>query len=172
MQYKIWVRHECDREEPHTFSVNAEAPSAAEAMEQAKGTLVQAYLTSHAEGVADRPAHFRWWSDGDEHLAEQMIVTAVKNGDRYQEMVFLVVFPLLGSGEKYGVIIERSDWSDYTEDHVKRLVIAEIQVADEEEAGDYPEDLDMDENHVTCHRMTLHDAAEAAKDTINTSWWG
>jgi hypothetical protein len=87
--------------------------------------------------------------------------------------VFLVTFPLLDHpGQTYSVILDRDEAREGSEDDAKHEVICEIEQCDDEEAGDYPDDLDMDADHVVCRRMTEEEAEEASKSSINTSHWG
>jgi hypothetical protein len=89
--------------------------------------------------------------------------------------VFLVTFPLIEHpGKVFGVVVERSDYHDLTEEEVKEHVITEIENCDPEEAGDYPEDLNIDPDDVTCRRMSQAEAELASKGEtyVNVSWWG
>ena len=51
-------------------------------------------------------------------------------------------------------------------------MIDEICNCDAEEAGDYPEDLEVDPALVVCRPLPVAEAEEAAKSSVNTSWWG
>jgi hypothetical protein len=49
-------------------------------------------------------------------------------------------------------------------------VISEFEDRDDEEADDYPRDIDIDWDHVTCARMTAAEAEEATKSSFNAFW--
>jgi hypothetical protein len=60
----------------------------------------------------------------------------------------------------------------YSEADAKNDVLSELETCDLEESGDYPKDIDLDEDHVTCHRLAAAEAEEATKSSVNASWWG
>src|SRR5262249_30937875 len=90
-----------------------------------------------------------------------------------QREVFVVSFPLLEHpGQTFRVVLDRGDeMRGETEEDAKDEVLHELDTRDHEEAGDYPEDLDWNEDHVTCARMTVAEAEEATKSSVNALWW-
>jgi hypothetical protein len=91
-----------------------------------------------------------------------------------QREVFVVTFPLLDHpGQTFAVVLDRGDeMRGYSEAEAKNDVLSELETCDLEESGDYPEDIDLDEDNVTCHRLTAAEAEEATKSSVNASWWG
>ena len=90
-----------------------------------------------------------------------------------QREVFVVTFPLLEHpGQTFAVVLDRGDeMRGYSEAEAKNHVLSELETCDLEESGDYPKDIDLDEDHVTCHRLTAAEAEEATKSSVNASWW-
>ena len=93
--------------------------------------------------------------------------------DDPQRAVFVVTFPLLEHpGQTFAVVLDRGDgMRGYSEEDAKDEVIFELEDCDEEEFGNYPEDIDIDQDHATCHRMMAAEAEEATKSSVGTSWW-
>ena len=91
-----------------------------------------------------------------------------------QREVFVVTFPLLEHpGQTFAVVLDRGDeMRGYSEADAKNDVLSELETCDLEEFGDYPKDIDLDEDHVTCHRLAAAEAEEATKSSVNASWWG
>ena len=90
-----------------------------------------------------------------------------------QREVFVVTFPLLEHpGQTFAVVLDRGDEiRGYSEAEAKNDVLSKLETYDLEESGDYPEDIDIDEDHVTCHRLAAAEAEEATKSSVNASWW-
>jgi hypothetical protein len=91
-----------------------------------------------------------------------------------QREVFVVTFPLLDHpGQTFAVVLDRGDeMRGYSEAEAKNDVVSELETCDLEESGDYPNDIDIDEDNVTCHRLMAAEAEEATKSSVNASWWG
>jgi hypothetical protein len=111
-----------------------------------------------------------------------LVTWAIENGfvvadrTRYsgpQREVFVVTFPLLERlGQTFAVVLDRGDeMRGDTEEDAKANVISEFEDRDDEEADDYPKDIDIDWNRVTCARMTVAEAEEATKASVKTLWW-
>ena len=83
-----------------------------------------------------------------------------------------MTFPLRQHpGQTFAVVLDRGDdMRGDTEEDAKDGVISELEDCDDEEFGNYPEDIDIDEDHATCHRMTAAEAEEATKSSVDTSW--
>jgi hypothetical protein len=92
--------------------------------------------------------------------------------DDPQRAVFVVSFPLLEHpGQTLAVVLDRGEeMRGDDEEDAKEDVISEFEDCDLKET-DYPEDLDIDEDHVTCRRMTAAEAEEATKSSVNACWW-
>ena len=88
-----------------------------------------------------------------------------------QREVFVVTIPLLEHpGQTFAVVLDRGDgMRAYSEEDAKDDVISELEDCDLAEAG-YPENLDWDEDHITCARMTASEAEEATKFSFNAFW--
>jgi hypothetical protein len=111
-----------------------------------------------------------------------LVTWAINNGfiqgpprgspDDPQRTVFVVILPLLEHpGQTFAVVLDRGEgMSGYDEEDATDDVISELEDCDLKET-DYPEDLDIDEDHVTCRRMTAAEAEEATKSSVNACWW-
>ena len=90
-----------------------------------------------------------------------------------QREVFVVTFPLLEHpGQTFAVVLDRGDeMRGDSEAEAKNDVLSKLETCDLEESGDYPKDIDLDEDNVTCHRLTAAGAEEATKSSVNASWW-
>ena len=110
-----------------------------------------------------------------------LVTWAIKNGfvvadrTRYsgpQREVFVVTFPLLDHpGQTFAVVLDRGDeMRGDSEEDATDNVISELENRNGEEADDYPRDIDIDWDHVTCARMTAAEAEEATKSSFNALW--
>jgi hypothetical protein len=111
-----------------------------------------------------------------------LVTWAINNGfiqgpprcspDDPQRTVFVVILPLLEHpGQTFTVVLDRGEgMRGYDEEDATGDVIFEREDCDLKET-DYPEDLDIDEDHVTCRRMTAAEAEEATKSSVNACWW-
>jgi hypothetical protein len=90
-----------------------------------------------------------------------------------QREVFVVTFPLLERpGQTFAVVLDHGDgMRGCTEEDAKDDVLPEFEDRDDEEADDYPKDINIDWDHVTCARMTAAEAEEATKSSVNPLWW-
>ena len=93
--------------------------------------------------------------------------------DDPQRAVFVVTFPLLKHpGQTFAVVLDRGDgMRGYCEEDAKDDVISELEDCNEEAFGNYPEDIDIDQDHATCRRMMAAEAEEATKSSVNALWW-
>ena len=84
-----------------------------------------------------------------------------------------MTFPLLEHpGQTFAVVLDRGDeMRGYSEANAKDDVVSELEIWDREEFSDYPQDIDLDEDHVTCHRLAVAEAEEVIKSSVNASWW-
>ena len=85
----------------------------------------------------------------------------------------MVTISLLGPpGQTFAVVLDRGDeMRGDSEEDATDNVISEFEDRDDEETDDYPRDIDIDWDHVTCTRMTAAEAEEATKSSFNTFWW-
>ena len=106
-------------------------------------------------------------------INEGLVVTDRTRYSGPQREVFVVTFALLEHpGQTFAVVLDRGDeMRGYSEAEAKNDVLSELETCDLEESGDYPNDIDIDEDHVTCHHMTAAEAEEATKSSVNASWW-
>jgi hypothetical protein len=90
-----------------------------------------------------------------------------------QREVFVVTISLREPpGQTFAVVLDRGDaMRGYTEKDARDDVISEFKNRDDEETDDYPKDDDIDWKHViTCTRMTVAEAEEATKLSVNAFW--